>query len=355
MESNLFLKFKKEKEEIAEILPETVKKLNVQFHLTKEMRNHRPQNHPPFLNSIKEIYISQTILAFSIELDRLIDIEGLKIKVMNITLFLFSGQKKRISINREYLLSDIEYEDGFYLEYLEGEDEGIIDAEYEEQNTFDERFEPVSKVALIKESKEEKVKEENFEKIPLLKEEYEEWRKLKGDKSWTATMFSAREELNEIRELKEELKETNSLIRQIALKNADSLNNLTKGGISLNYNPSNTLNPPPEALGLPQSPPSNNRGPPQRAKPPSINRKYDLNEANARLKLKEQQISKDKVALIREMKEKIQKHGDIRKVLKKVPEDELNREIPKTDHLSFVLFKQGKIEDKRDKNKEEES
>ena len=86
----LFLEFKKNEEEQLLFLPETIKRLTLQFEISNQAIFHKQ---PPYLISIKRLYHSTESLSFSIELDELVNIDELQIKILRVTIFLSSDQR----------------------------------------------------------------------------------------------------------------------------------------------------------------------------------------------------------------------------------------------------------------------
>jgi hypothetical protein len=100
----LFLEFKKDEEEQLVFLPEKIKRITMQFEISKQNLIY---NQPPYLISIKSLYHSTDRLSFSIELDELINTEGLKIKILRLSIFLYTGQKYQYRFEESIKISDI--------------------------------------------------------------------------------------------------------------------------------------------------------------------------------------------------------------------------------------------------------
>lgn len=110
-QQKLFLEFKKNEEEQFLFLPEKIKRLTLQFEISKQAIHH---NQPPYLIAIKKLYHSSESLSFSIELDELINVEELQIKILRVSIFLFSGQKFQYYFEESYNISDIWVNDECY-------------------------------------------------------------------------------------------------------------------------------------------------------------------------------------------------------------------------------------------------
>ena len=104
---NLFLEFKKHEDEKQFFLPETVKRINLRYEISKVFKRESYQNNLPQLISIKTIFFFNDFMAFSIDLSEIIDPEEVQIKILNLTIFLFSGQRIEYSIKRTFTLSEI--------------------------------------------------------------------------------------------------------------------------------------------------------------------------------------------------------------------------------------------------------
>ncbi len=115
-QKKLIFEFKKDNSEKSEYLPDTVRSLNLQFNISKTFKNENYYGEMPFLVSIKELYFSYDALAFSIELDEPCDPDDLEINIECLTIFLHSGPKKRISINKKFQMSEISLTDDYGID-----------------------------------------------------------------------------------------------------------------------------------------------------------------------------------------------------------------------------------------------
>jgi len=109
--NKLFLEFKKNEEEQLLFLPEKMKRLTMQFEISKQEHHH---NHPPYLVAIKRLYHSSETLSFSIELDELMNTEGLQIKILRLSIFLYSSQRFQYYFEESFNISDIWVNDDCY-------------------------------------------------------------------------------------------------------------------------------------------------------------------------------------------------------------------------------------------------
>ncbi len=102
--SKLFLEFIKNEEEQLQFLPEKIKRLTLQFEISKQEIFHKQ---PPYLIAIKRLYHSSESLSFSIEMDELFNIDELQIKILRVTVFLYSGERFQYYFEESYKISDI--------------------------------------------------------------------------------------------------------------------------------------------------------------------------------------------------------------------------------------------------------
>lgn len=106
-ERNLFLEFKKDQGEKHLFLPETVKRINLRYEISKIFKHENSQNQFPQLISIKTIYFFNDLIAFSIDLSEINNTEDIQIKILNLTIILYSGHKMEYSIRSTFILSEI--------------------------------------------------------------------------------------------------------------------------------------------------------------------------------------------------------------------------------------------------------
>jgi hypothetical protein len=111
-EKKLFLEFKKEENEKQIYLPHNIRRINIQFEISKEEVFYKE---PPYLISIKKIYHSGETLAFTIDLDLINNLENIQIKILRLNMFLNSGQRIEHSFRKTFKAADIEFNDDCYL------------------------------------------------------------------------------------------------------------------------------------------------------------------------------------------------------------------------------------------------
>lgn len=349
-QGTLLFKFGMDEEETQDINGDTVKSMNLKFELAKRHERSPDIIQEPFLISIKQFHISANIMVFSVELDKLSGLEDLQINVIRLTIFYYSGIKEEIFINQSFQLSEISYADGQIVEYME---EQVV----YEQKTSTKVSKKVTRTRVSKNkahkssqsktSKPQKSKRSSMitsssrssstkARIPISKHEYEQWKQLKGDRTWDTTLYMVREKFNKVKELEKELKKANTAIRKIAL-------NKSSAPSSPVY-----LSPPPGDGGNSSQLPSPPDGsPPQQSTPPNVNRKHSLEDPEAEKVLQEKKDAntmKGQIEVMREMKEKFDGVSDIKELLSKVPDEELKKPRAKTDHAGFLEFKHKKRE-----------
>jgi hypothetical protein len=348
-QNRLLFKFQKDQEDMERLLPDNIKSMNIKFELLKVHDRAPNIIQEPFLLSIKDFHFSANIIAFSIELDKLNDIENLKIKIIRLTIFYYSGEREEIFINRSFQLSEILYDDGESLEIMEEEVVYETKTRYsykkktsvnkksnsKEQSQSRNRIQKTSSTRNIIKSK-SGATNQTKKNITISESEYHKWLELKGEKTWDTTLYMVRKGFGELSELKTENKELTSAIKQIALNKS-----------SAPANPVYLQAP----LGTPGSPAHLNP-PPGTKSPPSVNKKYSLSETNTTKVFRGEKDPKSmnvQIEIMREMKEKFESVGDVKELLSKVPEGEKSKPRAKTDHLGFLEFKQKKSEKERAK------
>ena len=137
---NLFLEFKKNEDEKQFFLPETVKRINLRYEISKVFKRETYQTHLPELISIKTIYFFNDFMAFSIDLSEINNPEEIQIKILNLTIFLYSGQRMEYSIKRTFVLSEICINEDCYanLSYEELRAESIIENSITQEKIYHE-------------------------------------------------------------------------------------------------------------------------------------------------------------------------------------------------------------------------
>ncbi|MCP4763322.1 MAG: hypothetical protein GY870_16225, partial [archaeon] len=95
------------------LVSENIKRLNLKYELSKIDRTDVYNKEMPILVSIKNFFISENLMAFSIDLDLLMPQEDLEIKFVNLIVFFYSGKRIEISINEIYEMSEIYVNDEY--------------------------------------------------------------------------------------------------------------------------------------------------------------------------------------------------------------------------------------------------
>ncbi|MFX0040154.1 MAG: hypothetical protein ACFFCY_05370 [Promethearchaeota archaeon] len=111
-QKKLFLEFKKDENERLVYLPHNIKRLNIQFEISKEEVFYK---NPPYLISIKKLYHSNETLALTIDLDLINSLENLQIKILRLNFFLNSGQRIEHSFKETLKVSEIEFNEECYI------------------------------------------------------------------------------------------------------------------------------------------------------------------------------------------------------------------------------------------------
>ena len=110
----LFLEFKKNDEEQVQFLPDKIKRLNFQFEISKIVRQEIYYKQSPSLVSIKKIYHSNELLCFTIELDEIQGYTDIQIKVLKLTIYLYSGHRIEYIFSEKFNILDIGINDDCY-------------------------------------------------------------------------------------------------------------------------------------------------------------------------------------------------------------------------------------------------
>lgn len=111
-QKKLFLEFKKEENEKHVYLPNNIRRLNIQFEISKEEVFYKE---PPYLISIKKLYHSGETLAFTVDLDLINNLENLQIKILRLHIFLNSGQRIEHSFRETFKVSEIDFNEECYI------------------------------------------------------------------------------------------------------------------------------------------------------------------------------------------------------------------------------------------------
>ncbi|MHA1491083.1 MAG: hypothetical protein ACTSRI_15725 [Promethearchaeota archaeon] len=118
---NLFFEFKKNKEEKCAFIPETVKSVNLRFEIIKIARRESYHKQMPSLISIKNLYFSEETILFSINLDELSDPDDLEIKIIHLTIILYSGRREEIPIDEKFKISEICFNEDYYTDFIKND------------------------------------------------------------------------------------------------------------------------------------------------------------------------------------------------------------------------------------------
>ena len=110
----LFLEFKKDERENQILLPEKIKRLNLKFDISKTT-NQKLINQPPYLVSIKKIYYSNEFLCFTVDLDEIFGCNDLQVRILKLTIFLFSGQRIEYKFEEKFNISDLWVNEDCYV------------------------------------------------------------------------------------------------------------------------------------------------------------------------------------------------------------------------------------------------
>jgi hypothetical protein len=114
---NLFLEFEKSKEENQIFLNETVKRVNIRYEISKFYKREVYQNNMPYLVSINRFCFYNEFMVLSIDLSEISDIEDIQIKILCLTIFLYSGKKYDIIISKNFILSEVSVNEDLNFEF----------------------------------------------------------------------------------------------------------------------------------------------------------------------------------------------------------------------------------------------
>ncbi|MFX1575159.1 MAG: hypothetical protein ACFFB0_20680 [Promethearchaeota archaeon] len=112
-QKNLFLEFKKNEDEKKFLLPNKIRTINLQFEISKN----EWQKSPPYLISIHRLYYTTDTFSFKIELDELVNMDELQIKILHMVIILVSGQRIQYAFTRSFSMVDISINDECYDGY----------------------------------------------------------------------------------------------------------------------------------------------------------------------------------------------------------------------------------------------
>lgn len=127
-QNDLVVEFVKQSEEDYELIDsDNIKRLNLRYEISKRNSLAGNRNAYPVLVSVKDFHIIERALAFSINLDKIIDPEELQIFFSKLTIIFHSGKSKEIFINKRYQMSDIEMDGEFFTEFYTAQEEDLED------------------------------------------------------------------------------------------------------------------------------------------------------------------------------------------------------------------------------------
>ncbi|MGV9171047.1 MAG: hypothetical protein ACOC35_00585 [Promethearchaeia archaeon] len=127
-QNDMVLEFVKQSEEDHKLFdPDNIKRLNLKYEISKRNDFAGTRNAYPILVSVKKFHIIQKAIAFSINLDKIINPDELQIYFSKLTVIFHSGKRKEILINKHYRMSDIDIEKDFYTEFYSANEEELED------------------------------------------------------------------------------------------------------------------------------------------------------------------------------------------------------------------------------------
>ncbi len=329
----LFFKFRKGEKDRDSLRSSLVKNISLHYSVSKGSSRNSASSSVPLFLSISDVYYNEEEIGFFLDLDEILDFDDLVLTVNSVVVNLRSGVKLIVEMEENYRFADIERDEtclaGFKAlesgnrESSEASESFEITLKQENSITMKstnfgtvnvQSMFPLNQLSFQKPYNLEASSSEELVNIAISRGEYEEWLKLKGDKNWTTLMFVVREACSKLGEIERELKESNAVIREIALKNVSALSNA----------PSTSFPPPPPAD------PTCSLHPPNGCGSSQVDSRLALPEKTMRTPvpikaLPSLPLQKDSnlTEVIREMKELFQKVKDVREILTKVPESEI--------------------------------
>lgn len=114
-QKKLFLEFQKNEEEQVLFLPDKIKRLNFRFEVSKIVAGQIYYRQTPSLVSIKKIYHSKENLSFSIDMDEIQGYDDLQFKVLELNIYLYSGQRIEYKFSEKFNISDIWINEDCYV------------------------------------------------------------------------------------------------------------------------------------------------------------------------------------------------------------------------------------------------
>ncbi|TFG07429.1 MAG: hypothetical protein EU539_04975 [Promethearchaeota archaeon] len=209
------MEFKKDKREKKLFLPGTIKRINIKYELMEPNKRNICRKQLPYLISIKDFYFYNEIIAFYIDLSEIYDIYNLQIRILNITVILYSGKKLEYSISRTFILSEVCINEDCYANFRYDE----IKAENKTENSF--LHEKVFQ-ELIKDLK------NNKEKSTIIYEKKSVNNKIDND----LIINLVRQNTEAMNGVVEQLKELNSTLKNMPLQNMGYVSpGISQGGV----------------------------------------------------------------------------------------------------------------------------
>jgi len=203
-DNNLFLEFNKDEKEKHLFQPQKIKRLNLQFEISKCLKQDIYNKNPPDLISVKNLYHSTKSLSFSFELDELVNFDDLQIKILRITIYLFSGERFEYHLTQSFKITDIISNEDCYsgLEYENLE----ITKHVQNSTTPEERFqhiktiihESVEKQTVIYEKKQFETVSNNNSLMSLVRESNKTLRRIEQElQNLSSTMVNSNYDYNQ--------------------------------------------------------------------------------------------------------------------------------------------------------------
>ncbi len=334
----LFFKFEKGEKDRNSLRSDLVKSISFHYSVSKGSSRNLCVNSVPFYLSVSEVFFNEEEVGFFVDLDEIPDLNDLVLTVNTITVNLRSGIKIVVDVEESYKLSEIERDEtcsaGFTSTKSKrkgaSEDTEDFEITLKQENSitmksskygnFDaQTVFPLEQIPFQKTCGLEVSNAEELVNIAISKGEYQEWLKIKGEKSWTTLMFAVRDACTKLGEIERELKEANAIIREIALKNASALSNM----------PNKSFPSPPPTDPMCNLHPPNGWESSQSDNHPVLTEKTMRTPVPIKT-LPSLPLQKDSnlTEVIREMKQLFQKVNDVKEILTKVPESEIKIALP---------------------------
>lgn len=114
---NLFLELKKDQLENQLYLPGTIKRINLKYEISRNNKRDPCFRQEPYLISVRNFYFFNEFIAFSIDMSEINDTDNLQIKIVNVTIILYTGKKLEYTISRTFIMSEICVNDECYSNF----------------------------------------------------------------------------------------------------------------------------------------------------------------------------------------------------------------------------------------------